>query len=222
MRGDAVTPSPAADTPAPKRKRPTSDPKVLRLIPAEFASRHLVLPLRRTGRTLSVAMADPSDAALIDDLQFLTQFEIDAVGVGEHTLRQRIDRSYEAATTRGGGRAEQATGTPPAEADSAEASEEPAVRLIDDILGDAVHRGASDIHFEPYETELADPVSRGWEAARDLAAAVPAGGGPDVSPQDPGGLGHRGAPDSPGRPDPHAGRRQDHRLPGLDASHAVR
>ncbi|MDE2944542.1 MAG: GspE/PulE family protein [Gemmatimonadota bacterium] len=154
MRGDAVTPSPAADTPAPKRKRPTSDPKVLRLIPAEFASRHLVLPLRRTGRTLSVAMADPSDAALIDDLQFLTQFEIDAVGVGEHTLRQRIDRSYEAATTRGGGRAEQATGTPPAEADSAEASEEPAVRLIDDILGDAVHRGASDIHFEPYETEL--------------------------------------------------------------------
>ena len=46
-------------------------------------------------------MADPSDAALIDDLQFLTQFEIDAVGVGEHTLRQRIDRSYEAAMTRG-------------------------------------------------------------------------------------------------------------------------
>ncbi|MDE2663185.1 MAG: ATPase, T2SS/T4P/T4SS family [Gemmatimonadota bacterium] len=154
MRGGAVTPSRAADTPAPKRKRPASDPKVLRLIPAEFASRHLVLPLRRTGRTLSVAMADPSDAALIDDLQFLTQFEIDAVGVGEHTLRQRIDRSYEAATTRGGGRAEDVTVAPPADADSAEASEEPAVRLIDDLLADAVRRGASDIHFEPYESEL--------------------------------------------------------------------
>ena len=153
MRGDAVTPSRAADTPAPKRKRPASDPKVLRLIPAEFASRHLVLPLRRTGRTLSVAMADPSDAALIDDLQFLTQFEIDAVGVGEHTLRQRIDRSYEAATTRGSGRAEEVTGAPAAD-DSAGASEEPAVRLIDDILADAVRRGASDIHFEPYESEL--------------------------------------------------------------------
>ena len=118
-----------------------------------------MLPLRRAGRTLSVAMADPSDAALIDDLKFLTQFEIEAVRAGEHTLRQRIDRSYEAAATRGGGGAEGAAEASPAEAssaetDSAEAGEEPAVKLINDILGDAVHRGASDVHFEPYENEL--------------------------------------------------------------------
>lgn len=154
MHGGAVTPSPATDTPDPRRKRLASDPRVLRLIPAEFASRHLVLPLRRAGRTLSVAMADPSDAALIDDLKFLTQFEIDAVRAGEHTLRQRIDRSYEAATPRNGGRTEEAGEASPAEAGSAEAGEEPAVRLINDVLGDAVHRGASDIHFEPYESEL--------------------------------------------------------------------
>ena len=159
MHGDAMTPTPATDTPAPRRKRLASDPKVLRLIPAEFASRHLVLPLRRAGRTLSVAMADPSDAALIDDLKFLTQFEIEAVRAGEHTLRQRIDRSYEAAATRGGGGAEGAAEASSAEAssaetDSAEAGEEPAVKLINDILGDAVHRGASDVHFEPYENEL--------------------------------------------------------------------
>lgn len=164
MHGDAMTPmpatdTPATDTPAPRRKRLASDPRVLRLIPADFASRHLVLPLRRAGRTLSVAMADPSDAALIDDLEFLTQFEIEPVRAGEHTLRQRIDRSYEAAATRGGGRAEgvveaSPAQASPAQADSAEAAEEPAVRLINDILGDAVHRGASDIHFEPYESEL--------------------------------------------------------------------
>jgi len=174
MHGDAMTPmpatdtpatdTPATDTPASRRKRLASDPRVLRLIPADFASRHLVLPLRRAGRTLSVAMADPSDVALIDDLEFLTQFEIEAVRAGEHTLRQRIDRSYEAATTRGGGRAEGVVEASPAQAspaqaspvqaDSAEAGEEPAVRLINDILGDAVHRGASDIHFEPYESEL--------------------------------------------------------------------
>lgn len=154
MRGGAMTPTPATDTPAPRWMRLSSDPKVLRLIPAEFASRHLVLPLRRAGRTLSVAMADPSDAALIDDLKFLTQFEIEAVRAAENTLRQRIDRSYEAATTRDGGRAEGPVEAPPAEADSAKAGEEPAVRLINDILGDAVHRGASDIHFEPYEGEL--------------------------------------------------------------------
>ena len=169
MRGDAMTPmpatdTPATDTPASRRKRFASDPSVLRLIPADFASRHLVLPLRRAGRTLSVAMADLSDAALIDDLEFLTQFEIEAVRAGEHTLRQRIDRSYEAATTRGGGRAEGVAQASPAQAspaqaspvqaDSAEAGEEPAVRLINNILVDAVHRGASDIHFEPYESEL--------------------------------------------------------------------
>ena len=148
MHGDAMTPmpvtdtpamdtpatgTPATDTPASRRKRLASDPRVLRLIPADFASRHLVLPLRRAGRTLSVAMADPSDAALIDDLEFLTQFEIEAVRAGEHTLRQRIDRSYEAATTRGDGRAEGVVQASPAQAspvqaDSAEAGEEPAVR----------------------------------------------------------------------------------------------
>lgn len=154
MRGGAMTPTPATDTPAPRWMRLSSDPKVLRLIPAEFASRHLVLPLRRAGRTLSVAMADPSDVALIDDLKFLTQFEIEAVRAGENTLRQRIDRSYEAATTRDSRRAEGLAEAPPAEPDSVETGEEPAVRLINDILGDAVHRGASDIHFEPYEGEL--------------------------------------------------------------------
>ena len=146
--------TPAPDTPAPTHRRLASDPNALRLIPAEFARRHLVLPLRRAGRTLSVAMADPSDATLIDDLAFLTQFEVEAVRVGEHTLRQRIDRSYGAGATREKRRARKVAEASPAEAGSVDAGEEPAVRLINDILGDAVHRGASDVHVEPYESEL--------------------------------------------------------------------
>ena len=67
------------------------DPKILKLVPADFASKHLVLPLRRVGRTLTIAMASPSDLGVIDDLKFITRFDIEAVVAGEYSLRQAID-----------------------------------------------------------------------------------------------------------------------------------
>ncbi len=128
----------------------TPDPRVLRLIPGEFARRHVVLPLRRDGRTLTVAMADPEDAALVDDLHFLTQFEIKAAGAGRGALLEVIDRSYGAPFEPGGERPEQDAAGGPRTA----VEDEPAVRLTKDILTDAVQRGASDIHVEPYEDDL--------------------------------------------------------------------
>ena len=76
------------------------DPKILRLIPAEFASKHLVFPLRRVGRTLTVAMADPTDLNVMDDLKFITRFDIEPVVAGEYSLRQAIERYYDIATDR--------------------------------------------------------------------------------------------------------------------------
>src|SRR5664279_6045838 len=70
------------------------DARIAKLIPAELAQRHLVLPLKREGRTLTVAMADPSDLGVIDDLKFITRYDIFPVIAGEYTLRNAVDKHY--------------------------------------------------------------------------------------------------------------------------------
>ena len=152
--------------PAIDLRQITVDAKILTLLPADFATKHLVLPLRRSGRTLTVAMADPTDLNVVDDLKFITRFDIEPVIAGEYTLRKYIERHYQAAQAKLGellseleeqdielleGRDEldYADATLQAQVEDA-----PVVKLINGILGDAVRRGASDIHVEPYEHEL--------------------------------------------------------------------
>jgi type IV pilus assembly protein PilB len=142
------------------------DPKVLRLVPAEFASKHLVFPLRRVGRTLTVAMADPTDLNVVDDLKFITRFDVEPVVAGEYSLRQAIERHYDVTTARLGNLLEeleeQDVELVEEEEDEdltasqlrAQVEDAPVVRLINGVLTDAVRRGASDIHIEPYEREL--------------------------------------------------------------------
>jgi len=141
------------------------DAKILKLVPADFASKHLILPLRRVGRTLTVAMANPTDLSVIDDLKFVTRFDVDAVVAGEFTLRKAIDRYYEISNDGLGDLLDEWE-----EEDvelveeekfefstsqlAAQVEEAPVVRLINGILTDAVKRGASDIHIEPYEHEV--------------------------------------------------------------------
>ena len=72
-----------------------ADPKIVKLVPADLAVKNLVLPLRRDGRTLTVAMADPTNFAVIDDLKFITRYDIQAVIAGEFTLRNAIEKNYE-------------------------------------------------------------------------------------------------------------------------------
>ncbi len=69
--------------PAVDLDRVTVEEKIARLIPGEVAFKHLVLPLRRVGRTLTVAMANPSDLGAIDDVKFITRLEVEPVVVGE-------------------------------------------------------------------------------------------------------------------------------------------
>ena len=68
---------------------------ILKLIPGDLAMKHLVLPLKRDGRTLTVAMADPTDLGLLDDLKFITRYDIFPVIAGEFTLRTLIEKHYE-------------------------------------------------------------------------------------------------------------------------------
>ena len=71
------------------------DPKIIKLVPAEMAIKSVVLPLKREGRTLTVAMADPTDLGLLEDLKFITRFDLFPVIAGEYTLRNLIEKHYE-------------------------------------------------------------------------------------------------------------------------------
>ncbi|WP_434478380.1 hypothetical protein [Gemmatimonas sp.] len=63
------------------------DTRLLKLIPAELASKHTVLPLKRDGRQLTVAIADPTSMSVVDDLKFITRYDIIPVLAGEYSMR---------------------------------------------------------------------------------------------------------------------------------------
>jgi type IV pilus assembly protein PilB len=141
------------------------DAKILRLIPGEMARKHLVLPLRREGRTLTIAMADPSDLGLLQDLKFITRFDVFPVIAGEFTLRTLIDKHYEAGDQQQladllkdmegiGDDLEVVEDQEEEAVTTAQINDAPVVKLINGILTEAVRRGASDIHIEPFEHEL--------------------------------------------------------------------
>jgi type IV pilus assembly protein PilB len=144
------------------------DPRIAKLIPADLAIKHLVLPLKRDGRTLTVAMADPTNLGVLDDLKFITRYDIFPVIGGEFTLKSAIDKLYE--STNDSQVADLLSVIDDMEGDieiveekeedvtaaalSAAMEDAPVVKLINAILTDAVKRGASDIHFECFEFDI--------------------------------------------------------------------
>jgi type IV pilus assembly protein PilB len=140
------------------------DPKMLKLVPSDMATKHVILPLKREGRTLTVAMADPSDLGLLEDLKFITRFDLFPVIAGEYTLRGLIEKHYQANEQELQSliRDMEATGEDlevVAEQEEetvtqAQIEDAPVVKLINGLLIDAVKRGASDIHIEPFEHEI--------------------------------------------------------------------
>jgi type IV pilus assembly protein PilB len=145
------------------------DPRITKLVPADLALKHLVLPLKRDGRTLTVAMADPTDLGVLDDLKFITRYDIFPVIAGEYTLRAAIERYYDGAdSTLQNLLKDMDFGDADGDVELVEDKDEetnmaalaaaiddaPVVKLINGILTDAVKRGASDIHFECFEHEL--------------------------------------------------------------------
>jgi type IV pilus assembly protein PilB len=142
------------------------DPKILRLVPAELATKHTILPLKRDGRTLTVAVADPTNQEILEDLKFVTRYDIFPVLGGESTLRSVIEKAYDAGEMAmdsllkdiaAEGDVEVLEDTEEdmsAAALAAAVDDAPVVKLINAILTDAVKRGASDIHFESFEHEL--------------------------------------------------------------------
>jgi type IV pilus assembly protein PilB len=140
------------------------DPKIIKLVPADMATKSVVLPLKREGRTLTVAMADPTDLGLLEDLKFITRFDLFPVIAGEYTLRNLIEKHYEASDQQlqsilkdmeeTGEDVEVVEEEEDEAATQAQIDDAPVVKLINGLLTDAVRRGASDIHIEPFEHEI--------------------------------------------------------------------
>ena len=138
------------------------DEKIIKLVPSDVALKHTVLPLKRDGRSLTVAMAEPGNMQIVDDLKFITRCDIVPVIAGEYTLRTAIEKYYDQTDAQLASLLEGMEDEDleiveeeeEEEADYAIADDAPVVKLINGLLTDAVRRGASDIHIEPFETEL--------------------------------------------------------------------
>jgi type IV pilus assembly protein PilB len=141
----------------------TPDPAVVKLIPGDVANKFQVVPVSRTGRRLTVAMANPSNIFALDDIKFITGCEVQPCVASESMIKKAIDKAYDSAASfetvmRGMEDEievieEQVDDTPDV-ALLGEAEQAPVVKLVNSLISDAVRKGASDIHIEPYERTL--------------------------------------------------------------------
>src|ERR1700712_2334652 len=143
------------------------DEAVLKIIPADLARKYTILPVSKTGATVTVAMIDPTNVFAMDDVKFMTGYRVEPVIASESGIRTAIDRYY------GSTHAielkkvmEDLTEESQSDLEVLEEEEDldlatleeeseqaPVVKLVNLVLTDAIKRGASDIHIEPYEKE---------------------------------------------------------------------
>ena len=137
------------------------DLDTLRAVDQKLVNKHRVLPLIKRGQRLFLGVSDPTNLQAIDDVKFQTTLRIDPVVVEEDKLEERITKALEAVDTTmsalddedldldnldisGGDDVED-------EASRDDIEDAPVVRFVNKVLLDAIKRGASDVHFEPYE-----------------------------------------------------------------------
>ena len=136
---------------------------IIKLVPKDVAEKHLVVPVNRAGSALIVAMCDPSNIYAVDDLKFLTGYNIEAVVASEPAIREAIERYY----AEKGPSLEDIVGGMDDDVELAEGEQEagveeaakaaddaPVIKLVNLILKDAITKRASDIHIEPYEKDF--------------------------------------------------------------------
>jgi type IV pilus assembly protein PilB len=137
------------------------DVDVVRAVDQKLINKHRVLPLVQRGQRLFLGIADPTNLAAIDDIKFQTSLRIDPVVVEQDKLEERIVKAIEAVDTSMSGMDDDdfdlenldVTGEEDEDEDihKDDIEDAPVVRFVNKILLDAIKRGASDVHFEPYE-----------------------------------------------------------------------
>ncbi|HVT43549.1 MAG TPA: type IV-A pilus assembly ATPase PilB [Thermoanaerobaculia bacterium] len=143
------------------------DPTVIKLIPSEVARKYNILPVNKTGATITIAMADPTNVFAMDDIKFMTGYNVEPVVASELGIKLSIENYYGSTSAlelkkvmedlQQAESADLEVLEEQEELDvdslAAESEEAPVVKLVNLILTDAIKKGASDIHLEPYEKE---------------------------------------------------------------------
>jgi len=137
------------------------DPAILKLIPKEICQKHQVIPVQRKGATLIVAMADPANIYAIDELKFLTQYNIEPVVASDQQIEDALSRYYDKGPDLDAMIGEFDVDSVDFASISDEnvnivdlenqAGEAPVVKLVNAVMLSAIKKRASDIHVEPYE-----------------------------------------------------------------------
>ncbi|MCX8084143.1 MAG: type IV-A pilus assembly ATPase PilB [Calditerrivibrio sp.] len=141
------------------------DPKIVSLIPKDLCRKYLVVPFDRVGNTLHVAIADPSNAYALEDLRFITGYSIkpyvavessiskilETDSVNELATISTVEDTFELDELEFEDVSEKEVSV---DALKKEVEDTPIVKLVNYILHEAIKRGASDIHVEPYEKEF--------------------------------------------------------------------
>jgi type IV pilus assembly protein PilB len=153
------------------------DLAVVRLVPPESATKYNVLPVGRSGTTLTLAMADPTNVFAMDDVKFMTGLHVEPVVASESAIREAIARCYGSRATEPASKPKptdlanraleelnthpdnvEALDADPEEIDSAllekQGGDAPIIKLVNALMLSAIQKGASDIHIEPYEKDM--------------------------------------------------------------------
>jgi len=144
------------------------DEAVVKIIPADIARKYTIMPVSKAGAKVTIAMLDPTNVFAMDDIKFMTGYNVEPVVASETAIRLAIDKYYGSTHAlelkkvmedldedMTGGDDLEVLDDEPEEFDidalEEESDEAPVVRLVNIILTDAIKRAASDIHIEPYE-----------------------------------------------------------------------
>ena len=128
-------------------------PEALALIDASTAHTYCVLPLRVQGGVLTVAIGDPLNGAVLEDLSFTTGMEIRGAVAAEALIKQKVKAHYGEEASLADAIADAARSVDSSDAEAA-AQSAPVVRLLNSILHRAIQDRASDVHFETFPDEL--------------------------------------------------------------------
>jgi type IV pilus assembly protein PilB len=139
--------------------------EVLDLVGAEVSRKHMIIPVHKAGSSIVIAIGDPSNLMAIDDIKFLTGFNVEMVIAGESQILSSIEKHYESDVSSAYDNVMQDFDESDIEFQmddedqgglnlEKDAEEAPVVRLVNLVLVDAMKKGASDIHIEPYEKEF--------------------------------------------------------------------
>jgi type IV pilus assembly protein PilB len=141
----------------------TIDAMAVKLVPHEIATKFQVLPVAREGRRLKLAMADPGNIFAIEDIKFITGCEVEPLVAAESAIKRLIDRHYDHVDSMArvmqsmeGMEGLEVVQEREEEVDLREIGDEtsPVVKLVNSLIADAVRKGSSDVHVEPYEKQL--------------------------------------------------------------------